>query len=58
MEPAALDIENHSCTASDSKVIIKVPFLIATPVGTVCDDGAAVGGPGDVQDKAETGKTC
>jgi hypothetical protein len=58
LEVATLDVHNHSCAASDSRIIVKVPLLIGTSAGFVCDDGSTVGAPGDVQDKAKIGETC
>jgi hypothetical protein len=54
----ALDVQNHSCTASDSKIFIKVPLLIVTSMGTECDEGTAVVGSAYVQDKTEIEETC
>jgi hypothetical protein len=58
LEIATFDVHNHSRAASDSRIIIKVPLLIGTSVGFVCDDGSTVDTPGDVQDKAKIGETC
>jgi hypothetical protein len=58
IEVAAFDVHNQSRATTDSQVIIKVPLLIVTPVGWVCDDGSPFVAAGDVQDKAEIGETC
>lgn len=44
----AFDIQNHSRTAPDGKVVIKEPLLIGTPIGAECDDGATLAATCDV----------
>lgn len=54
----ALDVHHHPCAAPDGEVVIKVPLLIATSVGTEYDESGTMATLRDVHNETETRKSC